>query len=341
MSIVLTLLLVLLLALALLFGWLFLRTRSLAREAEATVPQAGQVVPVEGGAIHYVEYGKPDAPPVVLIHGISAQLQHFTYAVAPLLSEEFRVIVIDRPGCGYSRRDRDELAALPEQARMIGEFLDNLGIEKPVIAGHSLGGAVTLAIALDRPDKTAAIALIAPATQMQDKVDPIFKGLEIRSPFMRRLIGHTIAVPAAKASAAQVLAHAFAPEPPAADFMTRAGAALGLRPKAFITGSSDLVMLEGAMPKQVVRYDKLKVKGGILYGTEDKVLSADLHGRSMMRYGLSYDELEGRGHMLPITAPEDCANFIRRIAERAKPPAPAAEPAAEPPADMPHTGGEA
>ena len=332
MSIVLTILLVLFVAIVLLFAWLHLRTRSLARRAEAMVPQAGRIVPVRGGAIHYVESGPDDAPPLVLIHGISGQLQHFTYAVADLLNEDFRVISIDRPGCGYSRRDKDELAALPEQARMIGEFLDIMGIEKPLIAGHSLGGAITLAIALDRPDKTEAIALIAPATQMQDEVDPIFKGLEIRSPFMRRLIGNTIAVPAAKASAAQVLAHAFRPEQPVEDFMTRAGAALGLRPKSFITGSCDLVTLESAMPKQVVRYEKLKVKGGILYGTEDAVLNPDLHGRSMMRYGLVYEELEGRGHMLPITAPEDCAKLIRRMAERAKPPAPVVpvEPAEEP-----------
>ena len=98
---------VLLLILALLAAALLalvLRTRALAAQAERQVPQLGEIVPVPGGAIHVVEMGPEDAPPLVLIHGLSGQLQHFTYALAGLLAGEFRVIALDRPGCGYSRR---------------------------------------------------------------------------------------------------------------------------------------------------------------------------------------------------------------------------------------------
>lgn len=303
-------LLVLLAGLAGLYAW----SANLASKAETAVPQSGDLHPVRGGAIHYVEMGPKDAPPVVLIHGIAGQLQHWTHSAADLLAGDFHVIAVDRPGCGYSRRDRDELAALPEQARMLWEFLDAKGIKKPVLAGHSLGGALALAMAQQRPEGAAALALIAPLTHFQTEIDPIFKGLEVHSHLMRRLIAHTIAAPLGKATAGKVLAHAFAPEPPTQDFMTRGGAALGLRPSAFVASSSDLVMLEHVMPVQQTRYDALGVPGGVLFGSGDALLAPGRHGQPMAQYGFTYEEMPGRGHMLPLTAPQETADFICRMA---------------------------
>lgn len=308
-------LLVLILALgAALYAW----SAKMTADAEAAVPQAGQIDPVQGGAIHFVEMGPPDAPTIVLIHGIAAQLQHWTYAVAERLAEDFHVIALDRPGCGYSERERDELAALPEQARMIWEFLDARGVEKPVLAGHSLGGALSLAMALQRPEGAGALALVAPLTHYQSEVDPIFKGLDIRSKTLRRVIAHTIAGPMGRATAGKVIAHAFAPEPPIDDFLLGAGAALGLRPKAFVTASCDLVMLEHVIGVQQTRYEELTLPRGVLYGDGDALLSPTLHGRPMEGLGFDYEELSGRGHMLPMTAPEETEAFIRRMAAQAR-----------------------
>ena len=306
----------LLLILALLLG-LFLWSRALASQARATVPPVGQIMEVAGGSIHYVEMGPADAPPILLIHGIAAQLQHFTYGVTDLLRDDFRLIVIDRPGSGYARRDNDEDAALPTQAAMIAEFLDRKNIGPAVVAGHSLGGAVGLALALDHPEKVRALALIAPLTHVQDEIPPIFKGLELRTHAMRRFVAHVFAQPVGKLTTDKVLAFAFAPEHPPADFMTRAAAILGLRPEAFIGAASDLVTLEAALPAQVARYGELDLPGGVLYGDGDVLLDPQVQGRSMTAYGLTYDTLPGRGHMLPITAPAEVARFIRDVAARA------------------------
>ncbi|MFT7595345.1 MAG: pimeloyl-ACP methyl ester carboxylesterase [Paracoccaceae bacterium] len=298
-----------------LLGLANLWSRTLARDAEQVVPQPGQVQRVKGAALHYVDLGPRDAPPVVLIHGLSAQLQHFTYAVSGMLAADYRVIAVDRPGCGYSVLDAGDGAPLAEQGQMIGELLDTLGIGPAVLVGHSLGGAVALSMAMDRPDKTTALALLCPLTQVQPGTPDMFKGLEIRSSFLRRLIGNTIAGPIAKFAAGKMLAEAFAPETCPPDFMDKAGAALGLRPGAFITASSDLCAVEAQMPALVARYDTaLKTPGGILYGADDNLLDPDLHGQGMVAHGLSCESLPGRGHMIPITAPEDCASFIRRMA---------------------------
>ncbi|SFT98497.1 alpha/beta fold hydrolase [Sedimentitalea nanhaiensis] len=296
-----------------------LRTRSMARQAERLVPQVGQIQTVRGGSVHYIETGARDAPPVVLIHGLSGQLQHFTYAIADLLADEFRVIAVDRPGCGYSRRDSDDLATPTEQARMIGEALDALGIERPVLVGHSLGGAVALTMALERPEKTGALALLCPATQDQTEVPEVFRGLQIKSPWLRRLIGNTIAVPLAAATKDKVLAIVFAPEPCPEDFMIRGGAVLGMRPQAFVAASADVVGMQSDAARVSARYAaELTVPGGILYGAADAILSPAAHGHTMQAHGLDYETLEARGHMIPITAPADCADFIRRMAARAR-----------------------
>ncbi|MGV6850247.1 MAG: alpha/beta fold hydrolase [Marinibacterium sp.] len=310
MTTVLTIVLIIGAALILMHLW----TRRLTRLGAHSVPQPGQVVPVNGGAIHYVEQGDPEKPTIVLIHGLTGQLQHFTYAMTDLLAEDYHVIAVDRPGCGYSTRDDARLATLPEQARMIHEFLDAKGVSRATLVGHSLGGAVSLAMALDYPARVGALALLAPLTHRVPSTPPIFKALEIRTEWLRSLIANTIAVPLAKMTAPHVINEAFAPEPAPDDFLDRAGGALGLRPSAYITGSQDLAGVDNSIDAQTKRYADLKVTGGILFGAEDPILSPAQQGESMVEFGLSNEQLETRGHMIPLTAPEACAAFVRRIA---------------------------
>ncbi|WP_164661938.1 alpha/beta fold hydrolase [Tropicibacter sp. Alg240-R139] len=299
----------------------YLWTQRLARLGEELVPQTGEIIPVRGGSIHYVEMGNPRKQTLVMIHGLSGQLQHFTYALAQDLAQDHHIIALDRPGCGYSTRDNDALAELPEQARMIGEFLDKKGIKDPVLVGHSLGGAISLAIALQRPREVAALALICPLTHPMDSAAPAFKPLEIRSPRVRRWIGNTLAVPVGKRNAAETLQIVFAPESCPEDFLDKAGGALGLRPQAFVTASADLVWAEQSIRDQASQYPHLRTPGGILFGAEDPIVAAEGHGQTMIKYGLSYQVLEGRGHMIPITDPDACSEFIRGISVTARIPA--------------------
>ncbi|NRB17552.1 MAG: alpha/beta fold hydrolase [Rhodobacteraceae bacterium] len=293
-----------------------LKTRRLARQAETLVPPVGKFQPVPGGVIHYVERGPVDAPPLVLIHGLSGQLQHFTYALVELLAADFRVIILDRPGCGYSTRDHDLLAVLPEQAKMIQSFLDLLKIEQPILCGHSLGGAVALAMALDAPAKIRGLALLAPLTHPREQAG-VFKGLIVHSPFIRRLMAQTVAIPAAQRSATELLQQVFAPSPCPDDFAIQAGAALGLRPQSFVTASADATLAIGNIALQSARYAaELKTPGAVLFGAQDAVLQPQVHGLPMARFGLPCQSLADQGHMLPICAPTQCNAFIRDTVEQ-------------------------
>lgn len=289
-------------------------TRAKAAEAERMVPQVGDLIPVDGGTIHLQELGNKEARPIVIIHGLSGQLQHATFGLTAELEDDYRLIVVDRPGCGYSTRETVEHGQLPEQARMLWEALDKIGVNRPLLVGHSLGGSVSLAMALQRPEETAGLALLCPATAAQNEVPPVFKGLEIRSGWLRRLLGNTIAVPMAVASRDKILGMVFHPEPIVDDFQVRGGAQLGYRPGAYITASEDLLGYEATMPAQAARYGELTMPRALLYGDADKVLDPQTHGRAMQEYGFDYEELPGLGHMFPLTQPKPTADFIRRVA---------------------------
>ncbi|MGR3783792.1 MAG: alpha/beta fold hydrolase [Albimonas sp.] len=293
------------------------------RLAEAAAPRIGKTTRVPGGAIHWVESG--EGPPIVLIHGLGGQFRHWTYGVAEKLAPGYRVISLDRPGAGYSERDSDDHAALSTQARMIADFLEAEGIEKPLVVGHSLGGAVTLTLALEHPDKLSGFALVAPLTHPVSKPPEAFAGLGVRSPLMRRALAWTVAVPMARKYAEATLAMVFAPEPAPDDFVTRGGGVLGLRPRAFVSTSADFVHSTG-IAELSPRWEAIAVPGGVLYGDRDALLDYEEQGAALVSRlpHLDWTVLEGRGHMLPITAPEETAAFIRRMAERAFAPTPAA-----------------
>ena len=89
---------VLVVVLALAACWLW--TRKLAADAGKAVPQAGTIMPVTGGAIHFTDAGPRDGQPLVLIHGLAGNMHNFTYALVEQLSLDFRVITIDRTGSG-------------------------------------------------------------------------------------------------------------------------------------------------------------------------------------------------------------------------------------------------
>lgn len=292
------------------------RTRRIAAEAERAVPPAGRFVDVLGNRIHYVEQG--EGRPILFIHGLGAQLHQFR---APLFGrlDGFRLVAIDRPGSGYSVRAGGASARLSEQARVVRGFIEALGLEKPLVVGHSLGGAVALALAIEHPGVVSGLALLSPHTRHSGKVSPEFAPLYIRSPLKRFLVSHTVAVPAAQKFAAQTLAYVFGPQEPPADYMTEGGGWLGLRPSHVYGASTDIVDLVDDPAPIEGRYGEIGVPVGILYGTADRVLDHRKHGAEMVGRipNLDLELAEGVGHMPQFADPERTAAFIRRIAGRA------------------------
>jgi pimeloyl-ACP methyl ester carboxylesterase len=281
------------------------------------VPPLGQFIEIDGQRLHYLDSGG-GGPALVMIHGLGGNLRHYTYALVDKLAGEFRVIAVDRPGSGYSQRPDDAPAKLTAQAGTLAKFIRALGLKQPLLVGHSLGGALSLAIALDHPDCAGALALIAPLTQAQDDIPEPFQGLVVNSPLMRKIIAWTLATPLGIRNAPKLLAIVFGPDAVPADFPIRGGGLLGLRPKAFYNTSSDLVAANEDVPGMMPRYGGLTIPLGMLYARGDQVLDYRRQGEAMKQQCPALDLvlLDGHGHMLPVTAPEATADLIRRVAAR-------------------------
>jgi pimeloyl-ACP methyl ester carboxylesterase len=306
----------LVLLLAVMIGGLVWFTASTARKVEAALPPRGRFMEIGGERMHYVDTGGA-GPAIVMIHGIAGNLLHFDYALAGRLAGEFRLILVDRPGSGYSARAAGADASLTAQAAAIAKLIGALGLTRPLLVGHSLGGAVSLALALDHPDSVGGLALLAPLTHAEENVSPVFRPLLIRSSLLRSLVAWTLATPMGIRRGPATLKEVFAPEAVVPDFPLRAGGILGLRPKAFRAASSDAVAIKGVLPGYVSRYPSLDKPIGILFGTSDRLLDYRKHGQAMKASCPALDlELMEGGHMLPMTAPDRCASLIRRIAAR-------------------------
>lgn len=140
MNVLLVLVLAVAAAGAALLALLFVFTWRTTRKIEAALPPTGRFVDVPGARLHVVERG--NGPAVLLVHGLSGQLANFDYGMIEPLSRDFRVIAVDRPGAGYSTRQPGAAADLRAQADTLAALIDQLGLHKPLVVGHSLGGAI-------------------------------------------------------------------------------------------------------------------------------------------------------------------------------------------------------
>src|SRR3954464_1453201 len=135
-----------------------LYTAKMTRDAEREYPPIGRFLDVDGVRLHYIERGEGE--PLVLIHGIGTLIQDFTVnGLVDRLSERFRVIVIERPGYGYSSRPRG-LWTPRAHATLFEHALHQLGVEQAIVLGHSWGTMVAVSLALQSPTLVRSLVLL-------------------------------------------------------------------------------------------------------------------------------------------------------------------------------------
>ena len=276
------------------------------------MPPRGSFISVAGERIHVLEKGQ--GPPLLLIHGLCGQIGNFTHSLVDRLATDHRVIVFDRPGSGYSSRAPDSDGSLVAQAALVAGLIRALGLQQPVVVGHSLGGAIALMLALNHPGSVRSLALVAPLTQPQAAPPPVFKLLAIRGAGLRRLVAWTIATPWGILNSTRVLKAVFAPATGPLDFATRGGGLLTLRPANFIHASQDMAAAETDLPPLVARYGELPCPVHILFGRGDQILDPQrngVHTAASNPAHITLTLIDG-GHMLPVSAADAVAEFIRQ-----------------------------
>lgn len=142
--------------------------------------------------IHYVEAGSAEAPlPIVLLHGFGASTFSWRQQLT-LLGDRGRTVAFDRPAFGLTSRPMpeewtgDSPYSLQANADQTVALMDELGIDKALLIGHSAGASVAVLVAAQHPDRVAGLVLEAPAVYSQHETPSVVRGL-LHTPQARRL----------------------------------------------------------------------------------------------------------------------------------------------------------
>ena len=293
-------------------------TTAETRRVHRLVPQDGKLVDIEGEQLHCVDLG--EGPPIVMIHGLGGQLRNF-HRLVERLSQNHRVVLVDRPGSGYSRKGRlPELSSINGQARLMLSLFEHLGLEKPLVVGHSFGGAVALSLALQAPERVSGLALIAPLTHLVETLPPAFKGLAIEPEALRRALAWTLVAPMSRWGPRAPMQQVFHPDPVPADFDDLGGGGLARRPGNYQNSAQELRAIPADLQGMTERYHQLQVPVRVLFGEGDTILAPKVHGEGLIgKYPKASLEIVPGGHMLPVTQPEKTAAWLEQAAKDFQP----------------------
>ncbi len=297
------------------------KARAHEARAEASHPPEGRILSVDGHRVHAVVMGpddRADAPDLVLIHGLSGNTRDFTHALAPALAARYRVIVFDRPGLGYSERINRTGATITQQAEVLSRAARKLGAERPIVLGHSYGGAVALAWAVHRPEALSALVLLsAPSQPWQRDLSWYYRltSHPILGPIVIPLI--TAYVRDARVSA--TLDAIFAPQDPPPGYAAHVGAGLTLRRETLRANALQRANLLGEITALQPHYPRIARPVESVHGTADTTVGLDIHALPLTDQidDARLTRLDGIGHMPHHVARPEVIAAIDRAAIRA------------------------
>ena len=127
------------------------------KPAEAS--HGSKIMQLTGGDLNYKDEGGRDDPVIVLLHGFGGSLRWWDRVAPELANRGLRVIRFDLLGHGGSEKPRDGYA-MDDQARRIAAALEKLHVRRAVVAGHSMGGTIAIALAQLEPRLVRKVAVI-------------------------------------------------------------------------------------------------------------------------------------------------------------------------------------
>jgi pimeloyl-ACP methyl ester carboxylesterase len=270
-------------------------------------PAQGGMIEVAGATLNVLDIGPRDAagPPVVIIHGASSNLEAMRRPFGDRLAENHRVILIDRPGHGWSSRAREDDSTPAIQGRMIDEALERLGVGSAILVVHSWSGALGARMALDYPGRVAGLVMLAPVAYPWPGGVGWYNKL-VATPVIGRLLAYTITLPLGALLAEPGARGVFLPQIMPKDFISSTATLLLLRPREFLANARDLVTLKAAVAEQAPRYADITAPTVIITGEADKTVSTNRHSRPFAKAvpGARLIVLPDDGHMIQNAAPD-------------------------------------
>ena len=276
-------------------------------------PAQGKTIDVAGATLHVVDIGPRDSavPPIVMIHGASSNLETMRQPLGDRLAKTHRVILIDRPGHGWSVRAREQDSTPAIQARMIDDALEAIGHRSGGLCGPLVG----------RRARRAHGAGLSAAGGGPRHAGAGGLSVARRCRMVQQGRHHARDRPAARLydhAATRVLAgRARRPRRiPAADhakdYVRKTATLLLLRPREFLANARDLVTLKAAVAEQAPRYGDIRTPTVVTQAIPTtRFRRTSIHGRSRPRCpDAKLIVLPGVGHMVQNAAPEPVEHEI-------------------------------
>jgi pimeloyl-ACP methyl ester carboxylesterase len=313
------------LAASIVSGGAYVDRRAGSREtaAELAFPPIGQILTVGGVKVHAFVTGS--GPDLVLIHGASGNSRDFTFDFVNRLKKNYRVILFDRPGLGWTDRlpgatgqFNTSFETPYAQADLLHAAALQLGVRTPIVLGHSFGGAVALAWALHHPGDTAALVLVSAAS------NPWPGNLGAFYKINASVLGGAFFIPLLTAFAPQTLiedtiASIFAPQYAPEGYAQYVGAGLTVRRESMRANAQQVNNLRPQVVEMSNHYSEISVPTEIIHGTSDTIVPLDIHSEPLSRQiqGAHLTRLDGIGHMPHHSDPQAVVDAIDRAAHRA------------------------
>lgn len=286
-----------------------------ARSAEIEYPPIGTLIEVDGVMVHYLDTGGEGAP-IVLVHGNGSLIEDFVVSgLVDRLAASHRVIAFDRPGYGYTERPADRIWTAQAQAALFVAAARAIGIERPIVVGHSWGTLVALAWALDHPGEVAALGLLSgyyyPSARLDAMslvvaelpvVGPVFT--DAVAPIQTRIVGPL--------GNKMIFSPADVPE----RFKSEIPFGLMLRPSQIRASAKDGAQMPANAGMLTARYGELGLPMAVLWGDGDKLVKQSGQSQRFVdELGTATGHgLPGLGHMIHHSDPDAVAAAILALA---------------------------
>jgi pimeloyl-ACP methyl ester carboxylesterase len=289
-----------------------------ARGAERANPPKGRFIQVNGVRLHVLERGRPSAPPVVVLHGNGATIEDIeSSGLLDALAGEHRVIVFDRPGFGHTSRPRLSLWTAEAQAGLIADALAQLGVERPVVVGHSWGALTAAALAVTRPGAVGALALLSGFFFPTPRADVALFSLPA-IPGPGDLFRYTVGPSLVAALEPYLLHRIFEPQEVPAAFRREYPHPLAYRPIQIRASTEDTALMIPSAAAFAARYREIAVPTLIMCGDEDRIVDMATQSAAIHREipGSEFRVLRGLGHMIHHFAADEIARGVAALARR-------------------------
>jgi pimeloyl-ACP methyl ester carboxylesterase len=263
----------------------------------------------------YLQARKPELPPIVFIHGASANLYDPVFSFREKLEGKANLLFVDRPGHGHSDRGGPENAYPDGQADAIAALMKKRGIGKAIIVSHSFGGAVAASFALRHADMVLGLVFLSPA------VYPWPGGIAwyydaAKVPVTGALFSTIVVPPLGLALINGATRSVFAPNVRPDGYIKQARALQALGPTAFRDNAIDVANLLEWTEKNSPLYGHIHAPTVIISGDTDSVVSPEIHSRHLARVikGARLLMIHNMGHKSDYVARDVAVAAIESLA---------------------------